>query len=360
MMIVRFVKAIIAVLFCINTIFLSIALLSPYYNPKYVWIPSLFGLFFKAFIVIHILFIIYFAVSGIKRLLLFSIFILLFSMPPLLNTLGLHFWNNELKSEKQLKLITYNINSFGFYKDSNSVSDIVHTIRDQDPDIICFQEYLMNRSKRNIIVNKLKALGYNYFYEYITEIIKPHNNVGQAIFSKMPFYNVQPISFSNTSNGACSVDFPFKNDTFRLFNVHFQSIALENDEIILPSSADDFENPDDYYYESVLKKLREAFRKRSFQALKVEEYISHSPYKVILCGDFNDTPCSFLYHELTKNLDDSYIYSNIGLGSTFAGKIPFQRIDYVLMDPSFKIGKTKVIHASGSDHYPVVSTFSLP
>jgi len=106
-------------------------------------------------------------------------------------------------------------------------------------------------------------------------------------------------------------------------------------------------------------KLRDAFRKRSYQALKVKEYAENSPYKVVICGDFNDTPVSFLYRELTEKFNDTFLKTNLGLGSTFAGKIPLQRIDYVLTDPRIKLGKTKVLHVLGSDHYPVVATFAL-
>ncbi len=359
-MIVRILKALMAALFCINTIFLSISLLSPYYNPKYVWVPSLFGLFFKPFMVVHVLFMLLFMIAGFRRLFVFAFLVFIFSLVPIMNTVGFHFWKNKINSTKHLKLMTYNVNSFDFYKKYVSIYEIMNSVRVQNPDIICFQEYLANRTRRKAVINQLEKLGYHYYYEYTTEIIKPHNNVGQAIFSKLPFYNVQPISFYNTSNGAFSVDIPFQGDTIRLFNVHFQSISLDNDEIKLPKTINDVEEPDNYYYESVLMKLREAFRKRSFQVLKVKEYIDISPYKIILCGDFNDTPSSFLYRQLTEKLNDSFLYSSIGLGSTFSGKIPFQRIDYVLMDPSFKIGKTKVIHVPGSDHYPVVSTFSLP
>ena len=359
MLFVRIFKFLVAAAFCINLVFLLLALSSPYYNPKYVWLPAFFGLFFKVFLTVHLFFILVFLIARLKRLFIFSMIMILFCIPILVRTIALRAFKGADISSKHLTLMTYNVNSFTFFRDSVSIFQIVDDIKNEKPDIICFQEYLMHPAYHQAVLSKIKAAGYNYYYEYITELIKPHNSVGQAIFSKIPFYNVQPIPFKNTSNGAFSADFPYDNDTFRLFNVHFQSISLIDNEIKIPSSLQDFKSPQKDYYWMFFVKLRDAFRKRSYQALKVKEYAQNSPYKVIICGDFNDTPGSFLYRELTEKFDDTFLKTNFGLGSTFAGKIPLQRIDYVLMDPGIKPGITKVIHVGGSDHFPVVSTFAF-
>jgi len=360
MLIVRILKIIAVIIFCINTICLLIAILSPFYNPKYVWIPAMFGLFFKPFITIHLLYLLGFIISGKRRLFIFSFALFLFCMPQTMQAIGFAFRETSKSAPNDLKLMTYNVDFFSYTKEDIAVSDVLETIRMQDPTIICFQKYLINQKIHNKIESSLKVCGYKYIYEYTTQKLRTHTAIGQAVFSKIPFYNIQPIPFNNTSNGAFSVDIPIQNDTFRLFNVHFQSIALVDDEIKLPKSITEIESPNYEYYDTVLKKLRDAFRKRSYQALKVKEYTDISPYKVILCGDFNETSCSFLYHELTQKLSDSYLNIHPGMQSTFAGKIPFQRIDYILTDPSINVRFTKILHAPGSDHYPVVSTFSLP
>ena len=359
MIFVRIFKLIIASAFCVNLVFLLLALSSPYYNPKYVWLPAFFGLFLKVFVTVHLFYILVFLIGRLNRLFAFSLIVMLFSIPALIHTIGFRIGASEKLDQKHLKLLTYNVNSFTFFKDSISIFQIVDNIKNEKPDIICFQEYLMHPAYHRAVLSKIRAAGYNYYYEYITEFIKPHNSVGQAIFSKIPFHNVQPIPFKNTSNGAFSADFPFGTDTFRLFNVHFQSISLLENEMKLPSSIHDFQSPQMDNYGMFFMKLRDAFRKRSYQALKVKEFTENSPYKVVICGDFNDTPVSFLYRELTEKFNDTFLKTNFGLGSTFAGKIPLQRIDYVLTDPEIKLGKTKVLHVPGSDHYPVVATFAL-
>jgi len=358
MLFARIFKLVIFIAFVLNVIFLFIAISSPWFNPKYFWLPALFGLFFKLFLAIHLFFILIFFIGRLKRLIWISFIFLLFSFPAIIHASGLWLFGPKKMIDPNLKLMTYNIDNFDYYSDTISSGLILKVIQDQNPSIICFQEYLRKRNNTSIIL-KIKALGYKYYYENITEVLYPGNHVGQAIFSKLPFYNPNPIHFKNTSNGAFSVDIPFDHDTFRLYNVHFQSIGLRDNELKIPSSIKDFEAPQKWYYKMLFIKIRTAFRKRSYQSLKVKELADRSPYKVILCGDFNDTPLSFLYKQLTEKLDDTYLRTGFGFGSTYSGIIPLQRIDYILADPRIKTDQTKVLHVSGSDHYPVVTNFSL-
>ena len=108
-----------------------------------------------------------------------------------------------------------------------------------------------------------------------------------------------------------------------------------------------------------MQKFRAAFRRRSYQVSLVDSVIENSPYKVIICGDFNDTPNSYLYRKLTRNLDDSYLATNFGIGSSFAGKIPGLRIDYILTDPDIEVAKTFVFKNLGGQHYPLISDLFL-
>ena len=87
---------------------------------------------------------------------------------------------------------------------------------------------------------------------------------------------------------------------------------------------------------SILRKLKSAFVKRAKQVDALHEYISKSPYPVILCGDFNDTPTSYTYHTVRGGLRDAFVDSGTGMSGTYAGKLPSFRIDYILYDKKFK------------------------
>ena len=56
---------------------------------------------------------------------------------------------------------------------------------------------------------------------------------------------------------------------------------------------------------NILRKLKRAFLKRASQVEIIQEYVRRSPYPVILCGDFNDTPVSYTMGTLTNELKDA-------------------------------------------------------
>ncbi len=82
-------------------------------------------------------------------------------------------------------------------------------------------------------------------------------------------------------------------------------------------------------------------------------------YKIILCGDFNDTPASYTYNLLTKKLKDSFVEKGNGFGRTYAGKWPKFRIDYILHDENIKCVEHTVYKETYTDHYPISSKFIL-
>jgi len=54
----------------------------------------------------------------------------------------------------------------------------------------------------------------------------------------------------------------------------------------------------------------------------------------VYCGDMNDVPMSYSYHQLRTRLDDAFAESGKGVGGTYNGRLPNLRIDHILHDPS--------------------------
>ena len=100
--------------------------------------------------------------------------------------------------------------------------------------------------------------------------------------------------------------------------------------------------------------MKKAFVIRANQVDILKRNIDHSPYPVIICGDFNDTPASYTYHEMTAGFHDSFCKAGTGfLGSTYAGNFPSFRIDYILYDDAFTASNYSKNSINFSDHYPV-------
>ena len=71
-----------------------------------------------------------------------------------------------------------------------------------------------------------------------------------------------------------------------------------------------------------MKRLKRAFVKRAKQADLIEASINTSPYPVIVCGDFNDTPCSYAYNTISTTLKDAFVESGNGFGRSYIGAFP--------------------------------------
>ncbi len=262
--------------------------------------------------------------------------------------------------EKKLRVMTYNVMGFSWYAKKKDAYMILKNIREQQPDIVCMQEYLARTDDKFHILDSLtNRYGYKYYKEHVIVNSGKFYYFGGAVFSKYPLQNYHGIPFHNSvTNGAFYIDVPMGKDTFRLVNVHFQSFSLKPREYDWESK---YQGKTSRYklIKIALYKMRLAFRKKSFQTEEVKKVLKASPYPVILCGDFNDTPLSYTYSELTEDLDDSYLATGSGLGTTYAGNLPYLRIDYILADKKFRPFNSFVVRKGASDHYPYVCDFEL-
>lgn len=145
----------------------------------------------------------------------------------------------------------------------------------------------------------------------------------------------------------------------RVYNVHFQSIYLGYEDYAVIDSLEGNQRASWKSMRNILRKIKRAFAKRSWQANALAEHIAEYKGKQILCGDFNDVPVSYTYRKAGGTLTDAYVEKGFGFGTTFANRLSIFRIDYTLLDERLKINSCKIIRKNLSDHYPVITTFSF-
>ncbi len=267
--------------------------------------------------------------------------------------------------EQPLKLISYNTQLFDYYKHSKlkgAPEAVFDALLKENADVICFQEYFTTLYNDAYTPNAIIAKFRHYEYRQIEYLRTKKGNTGYglAIFSKYPIVHSGVIRFDNSNNLSVFSDISVNNQKVRVFNNHLESVGFKEHELSVLDSLDFRMTP---YQKAGLKKisnkLNRAFSQRSKQAEAISQHIKNSPYPVIVCGDFNDTPVSYTYRKVKMGLKDAFRESGVGFSGTYNGKLPSFRIDYIFHDPKFDSYNYGKMDLEYSDHFPIMATIDL-
>ncbi len=273
----------------------------------------------------------------------------------------IQFHKKEATTDKVIKVMSYNVMNFGFDKNQNSKDDIITLLADEQPDILCMQEFCSNSIWHINIEKKIADILHTKHY-YFNNVNTGNKNykVGTMIYSKYPIKNKGVVEYNmETGNSTIFIDVVVNGMDVRVFNVHLQSIRFANRNYEFLKDIGDNKEQTITESKSIISLMKEAYIKRSEQAKRVQEAIKKSPGKVIVCGDFNDSPVSFAYTKVCEGLKDAFVESGTGLGRTYAGEFPSFRIDYIMGSSSFDLTSFEIIKKKYSDHYPVKSMISV-
>ncbi len=273
----------------------------------------------------------------------------------------IQYHKKSIADTKAIKVMSYNVMNFGFDKNKNSRDDIITLIADEQPDILCMQEFCTN-SNWNINVEKKLAEVLHTKFRYFN-VVNPGNknySVGTIIFSKYPIKNKGVIPYATTSgNSTLFIDVEIDGIDVRIFDVHLQSIRFKKKDYDFLKDIGDDRDQTINESKSIISRMREAYIQRAEQAKLVHEAIKNSPGKVIVCGDLNDAPVSFAYAKINDGLKDAFIEGGIGLGRSYAGDFPSFRIDYIMGSQSFDLKNFEIIPKKFSDHYPIKTQITI-
>jgi len=349
---------------------LVVSYISVWINPATFWFPALFGLFYPYLLIINIILFVFWAWHK-KRIAILILFILILGWGHFKNNIQIFgkghksaSLNSNLPDTASISIMSYNVRSFNYYEASpvkKSQTFIVDLIHEMETGIVCLQEILIH-SPPGFSESKLKSSLSSHPYSHMV-FSSPTGHTrryGIGIFSNYPIVNKGEIRFENTHNQCIFIDIRMGTDTIRIYNVHLQSFQLgtTNFKFLTEFERADEDEPFDELQDISLI-MKKALVKRSYQAQALSEHIHTSPYPVIVCGDFNDTPVSYVYHHIRKGLKDAFVEAGRGLGKTYSQIFPSYRIDYILYSRSMKALDFKTMHADYSDHYPVSATLLM-
>jgi endonuclease/exonuclease/phosphatase (EEP) superfamily protein YafD len=98
---------------------------------------------------------------------------------------------------------------------------------------------------------------------------------------------------------------------------------------------------------------------RSGQADILAQDMHESKVPVIVCGDFNDVPYSYVYNTMLGDRIDGFKECGSGFMYTFRGSNKKVRIDYIFHDKTMQGLTYYKRELSYSDHNPIFSKIAI-
>lgn len=321
------------------------------------------GLGFPVILVVFIIWIIVLLIFGAWRHLLLFVPTVI-CIPIMLDTFPINFSNPKADANaKTFKILTYNVGAFKYMEDSverqKSTSGIAELIKNEKFDIVCMQEYIIFRAEED---KKFKEVLTDYPYSTVGDMsVDSHNRV--VTLSKYKIIKSGVASKGKGNNRAIFSDIVMGTDTLRVINAHLASNHIsyadkkEIDSISHGKNVDDMKSK----IQTLDKKVTNNYVIRERMANDIDSLISTTKWKVIVCGDFNDVPVSYVYHKVKgKKLSVANEELGWGYNYTFREAPFFFCLDHVLYQTdAFVCLDYERRKMDYSDHYPSIVQFSI-
>lgn len=339
------------------------AYVSRYVDPNDVWALAFLGMAAPLIYVVNLVFALYWIVRW-KPLAFVPIVVLvagagwvsLFFKPTL---------SKHRPDEAAGSTIVMSYNVAGFLSDpqlgsaTSTLDSVAALIRDSKPDIVCMQEFQSNSAHAKPRIDSLIALPYHKVNYKVPN--SSGGGWGLAIYSRYRMINSGVVDFERTTNSALWADMAVGDDTVRVFNCHLQTTSVNQADLeyIMRQEYLGDEGDGGGRVKNIAAKLRNNFRIRAAQADSLAVIIGDSPYRVIVCGDFNDTPMSYAYRTIRGDLRDAFVEKGSGVPNTYKGLFNLFRIDYILHSPGITTTGYATPESPYSDHKPVVAGLEI-
>ena len=258
----------------------------------------------------------------------------------------------------QLKVLTWNTERMGNFAKPDK-NEVLRYLMEQDADVICLQEVDVYKRPQFLTLQEVKdALSRKYRYSYLDfAVYDSRRQFGTMVWSHYPLINKQSIHYETRANISNRCDIVVEGDTLRLINNHLESYNFKSEDLAEMDSLHNYEGlrASAKHLEA---KWRRALPLRNAQARVIRKEIENSPYPVIVVGDFNSIPWSFVYRHLSHGMHDAWRENHWSYGATCEHRGIGLRIDYILSSESLIPISCTIPKTTGSDHKPVVATLA--
>ena len=311
------------------------------------------GMLFPFFLIANLLFVFFWLTFKWKKLWIPVLgYVLAFS--PICTYMPLN--STQEVPEGTIKIISYNVCQYGGnFKYEEGFDTVFNYLKRQEPDIVCLQEDA-DSWRRYVFQRYRKVFPYNDTTLFRNDAIGMN---GVGIHTRFPILKKERIPYESTANGSVAYYLNIEGDTVLVINNHLEGTHL---------SAEDRDN----YHRMIrgkmkrdtaraetaflIEKLGRYTAKRSKEADAVHAYIeAHRQYPIIVCGDFNDNPISYVRRTIAKGLKDCFVETGRGFGLSYNQKGFFFRIDHMMCSDAFEPYNCEIDNEmDASDHFPIL------
>ncbi|MCE7041435.1 endonuclease/exonuclease/phosphatase family protein [Dyadobacter sp. CY312] len=266
--------------------------------------------------------------------------------------------------EKSFKIMNYNVHGFQHSSGRNTEQLNVDKERMKEwvtgvgADVLCLPEYINYKGSGAMDVTAaIERAGYkDVVYLGKTKFNQPHSYWGMALFSKYPIVASRDTVFE-MQNGMIQADIKIGKDTVRVLSVHLFSMTLRLNSLLNQRTFKGLMR------ESKLtaRRIKHGFSNHALEVTALASWVKASPYPVIVCGDFNETPYSYVYGKSRSILKNAFEQKGSGFGFTFNEAPYFIRIDHQFYDKSkLELLQFRTVDSVRfSDHYPQIGTYKV-
>lgn len=351
------VDGVMTLLSVVAAVAMFLTLLVPYINPTRLWVLPLLGLGAPVVYVVTVILALYWIIRwrwlragvmlGLTILGFFKVS--LFFRPEFRRNYG-----EESFGKGAFKVMTYNVRSFYNDQGQSSVDDVMNLIAEVDPDIVCLQEFNTRLARGR---ESFEKIGEKYEMSFFTRPHKKGDSIVPAPMCILSKYRILRSGEILSPRTSVWVDLRVGEDTLRVFNNHLLSTAINrsDDEFITRGGL--FANNDtlrDEKVRSIFRRVHDNSVLRAAQVDSIATEIRSTRLKHIVCGDFNDTPMSYVYRTMAHGMKDAFSECGSGYSHTFRGFFNTLRIDFVLRSEGLEALSYEVLPVDFSDHRPVV------
>lgn len=331
---------------------------------KQLWLAFI-GLAYPIWMALSFLGLIYSIIRQRWWLLACLIAVFLITLPQNLATIGIGSGGRPDVSQSDqfpvLRVTSYNVRLFDFYNwggGKQTRDQIFEFLRQNQVDVICFQEFYHTDQRglfdtRDTLVTFLEN---THVHERYTHEMTGEQYFGVVSFSKYPIVHRGEIAFASDANNFCIyTDLVIGGDTIRVYNAHLASIRFQPEDYTAIDRG-----PDRQETKRLFSRLAVAYQNRAEQIDRIVAHLAQSPYPTVFCGDFNDTPVSYVYGQVSHYMKDTFRGNHTGFGGTHIGLFPFLRIDYIWCSDHFEVDYFKLHdRVELSDHHPLEAHLRL-